>query len=262
MDLSLILLICGAAAVIIALLFVFFGYKVSRFLMPLCGVLAVEAVIYLFIYDLFELNEVGTWLFFAGSAIAFYVIFFILRRISGFFAGLMGMGLFLIYVIYAFNLNEIPLLYPALFTLSIIAGLLTVVYKNMGVTLATSLFGAAIAAFAGLYLMFVGVGGEEFTNGANLAVPFTAFLLQNGLLVAGVTLALGAVGALVQVFGTAKQQLAAESEAQQIRRRNEQRRQRDTWVGGRRSSRRSKPKETETTATEDITETAEKTESV
>ena len=231
MDVSLILLIGGAAAIVIALLFCFFGYRLARFLQPITGLLVIEGLIYIFIYPMLALDSTGTWLFFAGTALAFFVILFVFKRIAGFFTGLLGAGLFLLYIIYAFGLQSVPYLYPIFFTLAIIAGALAVAYRRAGVIVTTSLLGGCVVAFAGLYMIFVGVNGAEFAGQGNVLVPLARFLAERGLIVAGVSLGIAAITAFLQFAATGKKQVLSAGEkkedAPQKRRR---RKNAQTWM--------------------------------
>ena len=67
MDLSLLILICGCAALLISLLQCFFGYKLARFLLPFSGLALFEGLLYLFVYDHLRLDVVSTWLFFRNN---------------------------------------------------------------------------------------------------------------------------------------------------------------------------------------------------
>jgi len=85
MDLALIMLIGAGIAVALAFIFCFFGYRWARFLLPICGLLVLEGIIYIFVYGLFSFNEIGTWLFFGGSSIAIYIILFFLLAVKNLF---------------------------------------------------------------------------------------------------------------------------------------------------------------------------------
>ena len=112
----------------------------------------------------------------------------------------------LLYAIYALNLNQIPLIHPVVFTLCLVAGLLTFVYERVGVVVFTSIFGAGLASFCGLflYIMGVGSGGASYSN---LLVPIEYFLITNIYLVGGATLVLLAAGLFVQLKWTAHRAL-------------------------------------------------------
>lgn len=207
MDLSMILLLCGAGSILLALLYCFFGYRLARFILPICGILFLEGVNYLFIYPLLKLDLLGIWLLFGGTAVIIYILLYFLERFAGFFVGLLGAGLLLIDVIYAFSLHTMPYLYPAYFTLCVLAGLLTFVYNRMGAVIAASLFGGCVAAFAGVYLLTMGIGGAVFEAQSNVLIPFVQFLQSHGLLVMGVALVLTAAGGIVQIMWTARTKL-------------------------------------------------------
>lgn len=206
MDLSLVLLIGGGIVILLALAFCFFGYKLARFLLPICGVLVLEALIYIFLYDLLVLNAVGTWLFFLGTIITLYILFFFLKRIAGFFTGLVGSALILTFIVYAFNIHGAAYLYPICLTICVVAGLLAVAYQRVGVIIVTSLLGACTAALVGLYLL-IGVDPAGFTSFSTAITTATKYLIENGSLIGGVSIGLTIIGVLVQVFVTAYRQL-------------------------------------------------------
>ncbi|MGI5848734.1 MAG: DUF4203 domain-containing protein [Christensenellales bacterium] len=207
MDLSLIIMIGGSVAIALALIFCFFGYKLARILLPICGLAVFEAAIYLFIYDLFEMDTLMTWLFFGGSIAAIYIVLFFLKRIAGFFNGLLGSALMLLYVVYALNLHDLAYLYPICLTICTVAGLLTVVYKKVAVIIFTSLFGACTAAFLGLYIYFEGINVADFIAYRNVLVPIEQYLSANAYIVAGVSLGLTIVSIFIQVYATSHTQV-------------------------------------------------------
>ena len=207
MDLSLILLISGIAAILIGLAFCIFGYKLARILLPLCGVLIVEGALYFFVYDLLNLSVLNTWLFFGASSIAIYLALFFAKRIAGFFMGLLAGALVSLYAVYAFGLHDFAYLYPACFTVCVMAGLLALAYQKAGVIVFSSLFGACLVSFAGLYLLIVGSDPTEFLVYGNILVPLEQFLSGNTLLVGGAALGAAVIGALLQFYVTSYKQV-------------------------------------------------------
>ena len=205
MDLSWAILICGAATLVLALIFMFFGYKLARFVLPLCGVLIGLILLGTFALDALRLNTMETWLFMGGAGISLYILLFFFKRVAGFFAGLLGGALLLLYVIYAFGLHAMPYLVPAYLTLCVVSGVLAVVYHKMGVIVFTSVFGACAAAFAGLYLYFEGVSPEAFSGGILTALG--EFLAEYTFLIAGTALIATVAGILVQSLITSQHQV-------------------------------------------------------
>ena len=207
MDLSIMILIGGSVVIAIALVFCFFGYKLARFLLPLCGTLILEALVYLYVYNLFQLNALGTWLFFGGTSVAIYIILFLIKRIAGFFAGLLGSALMLFFVVYAFQLQSVPYVYPAGMTISVVVGLLTVVYQRAGVIISTSLLGACTAAFFGLYIYVEHINAADFIMYRNVLVPLEQYLSANSILVLGASVGLTVLSVIIQIFLTGKTQV-------------------------------------------------------
>ena len=224
MNLSAVILVIGGAMVIIGLLHVFFGYKLARFLLPLSGLVLAEALIYILAYDSLNLDALSTWLFFAGSGIAIYLILFFFKRIAGFFLGLAAGGMLSVLLVYTLNLHSMPLVYPVCLTISVMAGLFTLVYERNMVVASTVIAGACGAAYCGLFLFINGVDPAGLVIYNNLLVPFEVFLRSNAYLICGVTLVLIAMGMCAQFFWTAGHQLLSESPSmrkQRIRKRNE-----------------------------------------
>jgi len=193
-----ILLAIGIAALVISLLHCFFGYRLARFLLPVCGVLLIEGALYIFVYKSLMLDTMGTWLFFAGTGLSSYFVLFFFQRIAAFFTGLTGAALFLVFVVYAFSLHTLPFLYPIGMTLCVLCGLIAAVYRRVGVAVFSALFGGCAAAYAGLYLFFEGIEAEQFLFG-NLLLPIEMFLSSNALMICGVAAALTIAGIAVQI---------------------------------------------------------------
>ncbi len=200
MDMSVVLLICGSAAVLLGLVFCFFGYKLARLLFPLCGLIVVEGLLYIYVYDMLRLDTFETWLFFAGSGVAVYVLLFFFKRAAGFFTGILGSALFLLYVVSALGLQGIPYIYPACMTVCVVSGILTVSYQKAAVVVFTSLFGACVAAFAGLYTYIQGVDAIYLAGGVLAAL--SNFLSANAVFIAGISAGFALSGILVQFAAT------------------------------------------------------------
>jgi len=207
MNLSLVILICGCTALIISLLQCFFGYKLARFLLPFSGLALFEGLLYLFVYDYLRLDVVSTWLFFAGSAVAIYLILFFFKRFAGFFTGLAAGGTFSVFVVFVLGVQNMPLIYPICLTVSVVAGVLTVVYHRIGTVVTTAVLGGCGAAYIGLYLYLVGVDAAGIAVYNNLLIPFQYFLISHAYLISGVALVLTALGLFVQFYWTAYGQL-------------------------------------------------------
>ena len=219
MDLSWVMLICGAAALILGLLFVFFGYKLARFLLPLCGSLVVLGVLWAVALPALQLDTLATWLFLGGAGVSIYILLFFFKRVAGFFVGLVGAVLLLTYIAYALGLWGLPYVYPVFFTLCVVSGLLAVVYRRIGVIVFTSMLGACVALYVGLYLFIEGVNPDVFTSG--VLPQLAAFLSAQKYLVAGAALVLMVVGILVQAAITSKNQLLPGREREEPAKRGE-----------------------------------------
>ncbi len=211
MSLSAVILVCGCAMVVIGLLHVFFGYKLARFLLPVSGTVLAEGLIYILAYDSLNLDAVSTWLFFAGSSIAVYLILFFFKRFAGFFLGLVAGGMLSVLLVYVLGLHSMPLVYPVCLTISVMAGLFTLVYERNMVVASTAIAGACGAAYCGLFLFLNGVDPAGLVIYNNLLVPFEVFLRSNAYLIGGVALVLIALGMSAQFFWTAGNQLLSES---------------------------------------------------
>ena len=229
MNPSIPLLIGGSVGLLLALLTGFFGYKLARFLLPLSGLAVLEGLIYIYLYDLLTLDGIGTWLFFGGTAIAVYLVLFFVKQLAGFFAGLLGSALLLIFAVYAAGLHSFELLYPVVLTLSVMAGLLTAVYKKVGVVISTSVLGGCAAAYLGLYIYLQGTDISAFQKG-NLFVPLESFLSDNVLLITGVALGLTLVSLLVQFGVTAKKQVLSDDK-EVFKPKRKEKADPDVWTG-------------------------------
>lgn len=200
---SVVLLICGAALILLGLTFCFFGYRFARLLFPFCGLVVVEGLLYIYVYGLFKLDALGTWLFFGGSSVAVYILLFFVRRIAGFFTGLLGSALFLWFVVNTFGLQNLQFLYPACIAICLVSGALTVTYERTGVVVFTSLFGACAAVYAGLYLYMQGVSTGFIDASGGVFAAFQRFLSINSLLITGASAGVTAAGILLQLSVTA-----------------------------------------------------------
>lgn len=197
MDLSVVVLICGGAAIILGLVFCFFGYKLGRLLLPLCGLIVIEGLVYIFLYKQMQFDTLGTWLLFGGSGVAVYIILFFIKRAAGFFTGLIGSALFAIYTVNAFNLQSISFAVPVCLTICVVSGLLAAVYQKAAVIVFTSLFGACVAAFAGIYIYVQGVDASALSS-AELFTLIGSFFSANAVFITGASAGVAISGILIQ----------------------------------------------------------------
>jgi hypothetical protein len=197
MDLSVVILISAGAAIILGLVFCFFGYKLGRLLFPVCGLLVIESLIYIYVYKQMQFDIVGTWMLFGGSGVAVYIILFFIKRIAGFFTGLLGSALFALYVVSALGLQDFEYIVPAVLCFCIVSGLLTAVYQKYAVIVFTALFGACVAAFAGIYIYIQGVDASAL-SAAGLFAVLGSFLTANAIFIAGASAGVCVSGILIQ----------------------------------------------------------------
>lgn len=197
MDLSVVILISGGAAIILGLVFCFFGYKLGRLLFPLCGLIVVEGLVYIFVYKQMQFDTLGAWLLFGGSGIAVYIILFFLKRAAGFFTGLLGSALFVLYIVNAFGLHNVAYIVPAAMSICIVSGVLAAVYQRNAVIVFTSLFGACVAAFAGIYIYIQGVETSALSS-AGLFAVLGSFFSANAIFIAGASAGITVSGILIQ----------------------------------------------------------------
>lgn len=198
MDLSLMILIDGSIIIVVGLLFCFFGFKLSRLLFPLPAMMLIESLVYVFLYGSMSLDTLGTWLFFGGLSVALYIALFFIPRIAGFFTGLSGSALLLFFIVNAAGINSADLIYAVCLTVSVLSGLLTVVYNKYAAIVFSSVFGACIAVFAGMYIFLNGVGTAGIESSENILAFLLGFLKSNALLLAGASAALSIAGILIQ----------------------------------------------------------------
>ncbi len=203
----LVLLIICCAVILFGLLHVFFGYKLARFLLPLCGTLLAEFVLYILVYDQLTLNSTETLIFFVGCGAAVYLLLFFIPRIAAFFTGFVGSALVLVFAAYVFNLHGTSVLYPAAMALCVLCGLLAAVYKRVGVIITAALFGGCISSFTGVYLYIEGAKTSVFETAGSIFVPLEYFLTENAFLIGGAAMALALLGIAVQLARTADRQL-------------------------------------------------------
>ena len=202
MGLSLIILIDGGIIIVVGLLFCFFGYKLSRLLFPLPAIILIESLVYIYLYDALSLDALGTWLFFGGTSVVLYVAFFLIPRIAGFFTGMAGSALLLLFVVKAAGLYGMPYLYPACLTICVVSGLLAVVYRKNAVIVFSAVLGACVSVFAGFYIYTAGVGAAGLFGTENVLVSLEGFLNPNAVLLAGASAAAAAAGILIQLLVT------------------------------------------------------------
>jgi len=173
------------------------GYRYARFVLPVFGVFFAEIAIYLFVAETLGNSELFGALFYGGTAIVVYVLLFFILRLSGFLTGVMGAGLFLMYVAAVFGLFDLPYLIPAVMTLCILFGLVGAVYKRVGVIVVSSVLGASVAMGVAAFFMFVASNGA-IAKASNTGAMYS-FVKDNAMLLVGAVVIVTALGIFVQL---------------------------------------------------------------
>lgn len=206
MEISLFAQISLIVLAAVGLIFCVFGYKYAKFLMPLCGMLVVESVIYLLISGYLKHTEFTAVLFYGSTAVASYIVLFFVMRLNGFFTGVLGASM-LCYIAAKAVGQAIPFVIPIVITIILITGLIGFVYKRVGVIISTSLFGAGLAVGLVCFLIFASgyEAGHTFLGVVNsVAESYSLYVL-------GAYAVLAAAGILLQLKLTGKDQVVIKS---------------------------------------------------
>lgn len=206
MEISLFAQISLIVLAAVGLIFCVFGYKYAKFLMPLCGMLVVESVIYLLISGYLEHTEFKAVLFYGSTAVASYIILFFVIRLNGFFTGVLGASMLCYFAVKAVG-QAIPFVIPIVITIILVVGLVGFVYKRVGVIISTSLFGAGLAVGLACFLIFASgyEAGQTFLGVVNsVAESYSLYILGTYAVVA-------AAGLLLQLKLTGKDQVVIKS---------------------------------------------------
>lgn len=190
----------GVIVALISLTYCFFGYRLARIILPLCGITVVGGLMYLFLIDFYTTGGVDQWIFIVCCVVALYVILFMLKRLACFFVGATGAALAALFIALAFQISDSAYFYPVVLTICIIIGLLSAVYPRIGVIIATSLFGACLGTLVIFFLIF----GDsfEFVGLSDLISRIWGYLVSNSTLVTGIAIFAAIIGAIVQYFVT------------------------------------------------------------
>lgn len=190
----------GIIAIIIAVIYCFFGYRLARIVLPLCGTAVIGGLMYVFLIDFYTTGGLDKWIFVVCSAVALYVILFILKRVAGFMVGVCGAAMAMLFIAVAFNLNAQSYFYPVAATICLVVGLISFVYRRVGVIIATSLLGGFMATLMTLFLIFG--GSLDISGFSDLISKMYEYLADNAAMVTGVAFFVAIVGVVVQFFAT------------------------------------------------------------
>ena len=193
---------------LIGLVFCFVGYKFARFLLPVCGMIVIESILYLLVGDYLKESELSSALFYGGTAVASYFMLFFLLRLPAFITGAAGAGIMFFLVHIVFNLADKPFVIPVIITLAVLTGLISFVYRRVGVIIATGLFGAGLTGIAGVFLVFA--PKADYAQGQSIADGMVSVIGRNGYIAIAAFAVLLLLGLLVQFGATAKSQFLEE----------------------------------------------------
>ncbi|MBT7123301.1 MAG: hypothetical protein HN948_09875, partial [Clostridia bacterium] len=116
------------------------------------------------------------------------------------FVGVCGSALALLFFAVAFGLGELPFFYPVAATICLIIGLVSFVYRRIGVIIATSLLGGCMAVFITLFFIFG--SSLEISGFSDLVSKMSGFLSKDSAMVTGIAISVAIIGAVVQIFAT------------------------------------------------------------
>jgi hypothetical protein len=193
--------------VIIAMIYCFFGFRLARIILPLCGVTIIAGLMYIFLIDFYTSGGLDQWIFIVCCVVALYVILFLLKRFASFIVGVCGAGLMLLFFATALELASLPFFYPAAITVSLLIGCIGFVYQRTGVIIATSLFGGGVATFVTMFIIF----GEplDISGFGDLISEMSLYFSGNAPLVTTIAICVAIVGVVAQVFATGKSTVLA-----------------------------------------------------
>jgi hypothetical protein len=190
----------GVIAIIIALIYCFFGYRLARIVLPICGTAVICGLMYVFLIDFYTTGGLDKWIFVVCCAVALYVILFIVKRFAGFMVGVCGAAMALLFIAVALNLNAQPYYFPVAATICLVVGLVSAAYRRVGVIVATSLFGGCLATLVALFLIFG--GSQQISGFSDLVSKMYEYLANNATMVTGIAFFFAIVGVVVQLFAT------------------------------------------------------------
>lgn len=190
----------GIIAIIIAVIYCFFGYRLARIVLPLCGTAVICGLMYVFLIDFYTTGGLDKWIFVVCCAVALYVILFILKRVAGFMVGVCGAGMAMLFIAVALNLGARSSFYPVAATICLVVGLISFVYRRVGVIIATSLLGGFMATLMTLFLVFG--GSLDISGFSDLVSKMYEYLADNAAMVTGVAFFVAIVGVVIQLFAT------------------------------------------------------------
>ncbi len=189
------------AALIIGLLHIVFGYKLARILMPLSGALIAVALLDIFALDLLGLQGGAMYVFLIAGGVLIYAALFLIPRASAFFASLTGSAIFIVYIVYAFELFNLAILYPAALTICVLAAIAAAVYKRIGVIVVSALLGGCIFAPVACLLYLEGFPGLAALQNV------LGSIAKNAYTICIVAFVCALLGTIIQYIKTANGQL-------------------------------------------------------
>ena len=193
---------------LVGIVFFIVGYKFARFLLPVCGMIVIEVLLYLLVGGYLKSSELISALFYGGTAVASYVLLFFLLRVPAFFTGAVGAGFLSYVVLVAFGLIEKSFAFTVFVTVMIVIGLVSFAYKRVGVIIATSLFGAGLAGATGAFLVLAPNAG--YARELGLIAAMDSVVRHNGYVFFAVIAILTLLGLVLQLRATGYSQFLEE----------------------------------------------------
>lgn len=194
-------LLSEIVVLIVALIYTFLGYRLARILLPICGSALGLTLLIVLAPEYVAFVRTDQIIVAVSCIISLYVLLFMFKRVAALVSGLVAAAFVCIAIAEVFDVTAYAIAYPVMLTVCVIAGLMCSVYRRIGVIVATSLIGAALAALFGMLLID---GGLNATGVYGFAKQAADFYSANAVIITVSALVFAIAGIFFQLFITGK----------------------------------------------------------
>lgn len=195
------ILLSEIVVLIVALIYTFFGYRLARILLPICGSALGLGLLIAIVPEYVAFVRTDQIIVAVSCIVSLYVLLFMFKRAAALVLGFVAAAFVCIAAAEVFNLTAYAITYPVMLTVCIVSSFMCFVYRRIGVIVTTSLIGGAFVSLIGMMLINGGIDASGIYEFAKQVVDFFG---GNAVIITACALVFAAAGTFFQIYISGK----------------------------------------------------------
>lgn len=195
------ILLSEIVVLIVALIYTFFGYRLARILLPICGSALGLGLLIAIVPEYVAFVRTDQIIVAVSCIVSLYVLLFMFKRAAALVLGFVAAAFVCIATAEVFNVTAYAVSYPVMLTVCVISSFMCFVYRRIGVIVTTSLIGGAFVSLLGMVLIN---GGIDTSGIYEVAKQVADFFNENAVIITACALVFAAAGIFFQIYVSGK----------------------------------------------------------